>query len=343
MTRISQLCLIPLISFAALQGCGLQKKKRNNDHVQPPLEVTESFIRPTDCRAHIKKAVCVVDRSSAAQIKRPCVADNSLYVAEYEKIHDELPALLQKMFCSVRHFYIESELNSLAYAQPVRYQGKIDGVIFGIRQSVFENAYTADTVMSWKEQTNFADAAEYQVDAELPRVVFKDNSSSNLLLHYVLVHEFAHFFDFANSVSSQSCRLQNPQDDECSYTDDSSWGGLSWEKPGVMKTSLKLVEPGTFCFYFCEEKNRSLPSFDAIYGAFEKMPFATTYATGNVLEDFAETFTFHVNSSTKVWEKSYLLPSGTSLPLTERFEGELLAKKRDFVQTLISNPEVRYP
>jgi hypothetical protein len=343
MPPASQMLLVPLMSLVILPGCGYLKRKKSEDHVRPPVNVTEAFVRPTDCRAHIKEAVCVVDSASAQKSERPCVADNSTYVAEFEKVHDEVPPYLQKMFCSVRHFYIEADLKSLAYAAPVWTLGKLDGTNFGIRQSIFENKLAIEDVISWKEQTNFTDAPEYAVSQDLPRVGLRLETLANPILHYILVHEFGHFFDFANGVSEKSCMYKNASDEDCTYTDDVSWGSLSWETPDSMKKSLALVEDDTFCFYFCEKADRSRSDFDTLYKNFDQMPFATTYATSNSVEDFAETFTFFVNSTRSGWDKRYLLPDGQEILLVERFNSELLARKRNFVKALTDDPNLRYP
>ncbi|HYX32831.1 MAG TPA: putative zinc-binding metallopeptidase, partial [Oligoflexus sp.] len=249
----------------------------------------------------------------------------------------------QKMFCSVRHFYIESDLTSLAYARSLTSNGKTDGVVFGIRKSLFDNRTSAQDVMSWKEQTNFTEAPEYEVRADLPRVVFKETKSMNLALYYILVHEFGHFFDFANNVSANGCEKSSPNAKSCSYSGESTWGSLSWDDYVTIKSDLALIEPKSFCFYSCEENTRTRASHDSLYEGFEKMPFATTYATGNSVEDFAETFTFHVNSMSRSWEKSYLLPSGKSISLTERYESELLEKKRTFVRKFLEQEALLYP
>lgn len=320
------------LAVSAWAGCGSKKQQSNDDHVLPATIDSQIFDRPTDCRSHIKEVVCVVEsRSVSLSGGRPCSGDNSLYVREFEKTYDQLPAFFQKMFCSMRHIYIEPDWETLAYAGAVfKFPSSVpthsppplelDGAIIGIHRSVFREGSSLQEILTWKEQSNFTEAPKFEVSADLPQIQVKSKHSGvNLSLFYILIHEFGHLFEHANLQ-----KFETPL----------------WSPEETLPAKSELKE---FCFYVCLLREPPGRPYEAVYSKFAEMPFVNTYASTNGAEDFAETLTFYVARETNFFEMNYHLPNGTTIPLTQRIEQGLLESKRIFIKEFLESDSIQYP
>lgn len=63
----------------------------------------------TNCRNNIAKVICLVDPAKEGEEpeQRIYQRTSKSYAIYVEKIYDDYPTILQKMFCSLRHIFIE--------------------------------------------------------------------------------------------------------------------------------------------------------------------------------------------------------------------------------------------
>ncbi|NRA68028.1 MAG: hypothetical protein HRU19_26330 [Pseudobacteriovorax sp.] len=309
----------------------------------PPEQTTQRFQRPSDCREHIVDITYRCQTSSENSMT--CNLDKK--AADYLLlIYDELDEINQKMFCSIREINFRDQMDSIALAAPVFYSQNyyedaiLDGVQLSFHSSLLSNSFDHNKAMSWKEQKNFLhdEKERYQVVDDLPMIDWRDLGSREFI-EYVLLHEFGHFFDFANGVN---CQGFYDFDSDCDSWDSGTiWSRLSWSTPTRIIDSLNLFDSKVFCFYNCEPGREIFNPQDS-YEIFEQMPFVTTYSMDNSLEDFAEVYALTI-LSTKYDELFFYEFSGQQIDVAERMRSQLLAEKREFVTAFLSRSSLRYP
>ena len=131
-------------------------------------------ISAIDCRANISKTICIVEPATTGQqpMDRQCLDGGNSYSVFFEKIYDNYPPSLQKMFCSVKRIFIEKSFSGTAYAGAIyNSQGQPTGAIMGIRQSVLDQNLDLQTWASWKEQLSFGGTTNsFDPVDNLPRI-----------------------------------------------------------------------------------------------------------------------------------------------------------------------------
>jgi len=158
----------------------------------------------TDCRAHIESVMCLVDppenKSEEPGSDRPCLPGGQAYAKYFEALYDNYPSALQKMFCSLRHIYIEKDFFGTAYAGLVKDEaGRPIGAKMGIRKSVLDENLNLGLWASWKEQLSFGGVTDsYTLTPNLPSIQTASDGNLNDFLYFVVAHEFGHIFDFIN-------------------------------------------------------------------------------------------------------------------------------------------------
>ncbi|MBK9321986.1 MAG: hypothetical protein IPM97_03335 [Bdellovibrionaceae bacterium] len=78
----------------------------------------------------------------------------------------------KKMFCSLKHIFVEKHFFGTAYAGTLKDQnGAMNGAMMGIRQSVLDQNLNLTTWASWKEQLSFGGVADsYTSSPDLPHI-----------------------------------------------------------------------------------------------------------------------------------------------------------------------------
>ena len=301
--------------------------------------------RPTDCRANIKTATCVVAPLTKEQENedtsptRPCLGGEEKYQAVFESLYDHYPSSLQKMFCSIRHIYIEKEFFATAYAGSVHdKEGKIlPGVILGIRKSVIDENLSFPIWSSWKEQLSFGgDSKSYSPQSNLPTYSSTSPGEINFLLYFIIAHEFGHFFDFANNVNE----FENCENGTCSAV--AEWSKFSWS------TMFKAIPAQNFsgreklCFYRCEsfiEKS----AIDDLYLGLDKSNFISTYAASNPYDDFAESVAYYAAARNLKAEINLHTNEQTKYDLIQKLNSAQFSSKLDYVDKMFAKKDLRYP
>ena len=167
-----------------------------------------------DCRANIAKVICLVNPTGEQEKipERRCLPSGEAYVNHFESLFDNYPPGLQRMFCSLKHIYIENEFFGTAYAGLITGpDGKKQGAMIGIRRAVLDERLDFTTWASWKEQLSFGGiSGNYRAVPDLPVVHAKTYSRTNDFLYFVISHEFGHLFDFANDLNKTAkCKEAN--------------------------------------------------------------------------------------------------------------------------------------
>lgn len=278
-----------------------------------------------DCRAKIKDLVCVVSGSTGGN--RPCAPESADYVGYFEKIHDRLPEMLQKMFCRVQHIYLEKNIPSTAYASP--WSNAI-----GIRKSLLDEKLTFAHWATWKEQLTFGGKLDsYAVDETLP--TFVSNGTNEDFVMNVVIHEFGHLFDFANDLNEQ----------EGAGFKTGSWGALGWKNNASPLANFDFSDRKAICFYDCGGETLAKAKVAGIYNdVYTKTNFLNTYTSRNPREDFADTFAFYFTYEL-IPDLSYVLETrqGKSYDFKAELNSDRMAKKVDYIKSFVDRADLLYP
>ncbi|MGE0173637.1 MAG: hypothetical protein AB7T49_12645 [Oligoflexales bacterium] len=340
-------------------SCGItetKKLKKSNDMIG--IRLTEKFDRPTDCRAHIKEALCLVapDPNHPNEVpdnskKRSCLGGEGAYVEAFEQLYDNYPPVLQKMFCSLRKIQIEEKFFGTAYANIVwkdEANHVSDGAIMGIRKSVLDEKLTLTRWSSWKEQLSFGGVVDsYTVKDDLPKIETSSKDQINDFLYFVVAHEFGHFLDFSNNLNEQincSKKTENPDDQVCDFAD-GSWGSLSWENTKTILPEFDFELRPELCFYWCDGKTLGKDQIDSVYQGLSNAPFVSTYSTTNARDDFAETFAYRLLNQYVDSKYSLVTPAPAQIryDIIEKLRGERMASKVEYVDDVIAKDDLKYP
>lgn len=274
-----------------------------------------------DCRPKIKESVCLVGPD------RKCDAESSRYVPLFEKIHDRLPEVLQKMFCRVERIYVEKELKSTAYANPW-------SQAIGIRQSLLDRKLKFSEWATWKEQLTFGGSLEsYDTKETLP--TFVSNGTHEDFVMNVVIHEFGHLFDFANDLNAQSG----------TGFAEGTWGALSWKSLTVPLPNVDYPDRKNVCFYDCGDHPLSETIVPRVYqDLYSKSNFLNTYTSRNAREDFADTFAF-IFTYELLPELSYVLETkqGDRFDFGEELKSTRMESKVKFVEAFLRKDNLLYP
>ncbi|WP_413569237.1 hypothetical protein ACLWBD_01065 [Bdellovibrio sp. HCB117] len=267
-------------------------------------------LNSVSCRDRIKQVICLVDNSSSPNGPRQCLSGSENFAAPIEKIYDILPEKLQKAFCGLDAIFVESDVESLAYAGIIRAneKGEVEGSFIGVRRTLLETAYDATSVFGWKEQKAFGIIAPPFVhlpDGPRVEVILPHSLSA---LQYIFIHEIGHILDFANSANEFVC----PANETCDLSKwdpvefgkmipaANSFGALSWKNPMYPQDAQRFPLWDKLCFYGCNER-LTIADMESFYRQLDQTNFVSTYAAVSPYEDFAESFTFHVLSLQGEW------------------------------------------
>ncbi len=314
-----------------------------------------------DCRANIQAVLCRVTPQSKEQaadprVGRKCLGGEAAFVSDIEKVHDNLPAKLQKMFCHLRRIYIEEELEGTAYATqfPEVYRDssgrdrvRLDGHILALsRRKVFEAKYSLTDWLNRKEQTAFGRRMEDDPSPLVP--AFEMNFSgvtADPLLLYVIVHEFGHLLDFAFGHTTLRCGGNEPV---CKPELAGLWPSLSWLPDEKIRPEDRYFGEFRPCYYGCEaEKTLPVENAAGVYRNFvEQKNFVSLYASVNAWEDFAESFLFYVGNtyfspptnSRKYFFAAIHLPGDDVINLNSRVDSGRILAKMKFMSMLDAMP-----
>jgi hypothetical protein len=313
--------------------------------------------RPTDCRAHIAKAICIVNPMSeeddknweSTVLNRECLEGGEAYVSVFEDVYDAFPTKLQKMFCSLRRVYVEVGLESTAYASSLEdSSGKSQGAVMGFRKSILDNNMSAQLWTSWKEQLNFGGelaTSSKKINKELPHFSIKleDNSIQDLI-YMVVAHEFGHFFDFANKVNQFDDCKRSWGDEVCLATQD-TWTSISWESNHKPLEIYDYDHRDELCFYSCKKTKKfiSLDNADALYQGLFESNFITSYASTNPWDDFAESVAYIFMESEIGLKYKAKTPSGLQFNYRKKLLSDNYLEKRQYLDSFFANRSLQYP
>ena len=298
-----------------------------------------------DCRANIAKVVCVVDpvQEGTSPNQRLCIGDASAYAQMFEDLYDQYPPALQKMFCSLRHIYIERQFFGTAYAGSVVDENfkPVGGALMGIRKSVLDERLNLTTWASWKEQLSFGGITDsYIASPNLPTVQTSSATNTNDFLYFVVAHEFGHIFDFANKLNySENC--QNPWEENCKMASD-SWGALSWETTNQPHAENEFPHRRDLCFYACNGNTINPADTNEVYAGMARTNFLSTYAAVQPWDDFADSLGYYVIEKRG---GTYALNTGAgaTYDIMEKLRSDLFRTKREYIERFLDRKDIVYP
>lgn len=299
-----------------------------------------------DCRAEIRKAVCMVDVMSLGPggkpLERPCLPGGENYAATFEELHDRFPPHLQKMFCSLRRIFIEKEFFATAYAGTIiEPDGKVNGALMGVRKDFLDRPLTIGFWSSWKEQLNFGgDPKRYAVDASMPLV----HSSSPDMLYFVVAHEFGHIFDFTNQLNRFiDCKFdENGMHGTCSAAP-GSWSELGWSDfRGHTRPGNDFALRKELCFYWCNGQFIDPARASELYTGLFMTNFPSIYGASNPYDDFAETLAYYSIDRHLQATYAILTPDGGAYDAISHLRSPRMADKVLFLEKFL-NASPAYP
>ena len=317
---------------------------------KPKQKLMTLEIAETNCRENIRQVICLVEPVKEGEEfeNRKCIEGGDSYAPHFEKIYDNYPPLLQKMFCSLKHLYIEKIFFGTAYASTTTDQdGKPNGAVMGIRQSVLDEQLSLQTWTSWKEQLSFGGVKDtYTITPNLPQVTTSSNVQVNDLLYFILAHEFGHMFDFANSVNQfDDCSTPDSDDEEplCD-AEENSWSALSWATNLTPKVEFNFSLRSKLCFYFCNAENKlSVVDVHLVYESLSKTNFISTYAATNPYDDFADSLAYYVID--QKLNSSYVLDTkqNQTYDSMTKLKDPIFRSKYEYIENFLNKPDIKYP
>lgn len=291
-------------------------------------ETAETWHPAEDCVENIRQVTCVVKGEEPTQMhpferqNRPCIEDNKVYVNRLVEVYDMFPVELKPMFCHLRRINIETEYVSTGYArnffaptgntseydgesyQEVRRRGWVLGLS---QQKIFESDRGYGEWFTRKEMTLFGLDMGQPMPEKFPylHASHPEYDGRTLQLFYVVLHEFGHMLDAANSVNQVEYHHcidweTNEFDPACKM----KWWGLfssiSWEEQEGHRPDSTSWRLYPVCYYGCIQPTGSdwqaLEVEDAVrfyQSFFTESGFVTPYAATHSSEDFAESFAFY--------------------------------------------------
>ncbi len=346
------LLLLPLTSLAATfelkEGANFPNSLQGRDFfvVAPSKKPSTalSLEDPDSCRANIAKTVCLVDPTDNIERRpqdRTCLEGGQNYVAHFEALYDQYPPAFQKMFCSLRHIFIEKQFVGTAYAGTIRgNDGNTQGAMMGIRKSVLDESLNLQTWASWKEQLSFGGITNaYTPLPDLPTISTQSTGRAQDFLYFVVAHEFGHIFDFANDVNKTKC---GNGDDGCAMAED-NWGRFSWQSYSKVKPESDFPLRSSLCFYWCGKNPLPKTAVNEVYSGLANTNFISTYATRNPMDDFADSIAYYLMA--KHMDTRYVIDTkqGITYDIMAKLHSPLFAKKYEYIEKFLSRTDIVYP
>lgn len=348
------LALLGLAIFA----CHTANQSPSADFDRPADFVTtelkssaDNWVRPTDCRANIKKIICEVEPQKEPFEERACLGGETKYIPIFVQIYDSLDPINQKMFCSLRIIYVERNFFATAYASTVYKKentGRIiqlPGTILGIRKAYLDLAPPFATWATWKDQLNFT-AIKTDLDLPLTFPRFTAGPRNPSFLKDVVIHEFGHMFDFANGLDAvqlddENCGAANDSENCPYHFVEKSWGSLAWKNFNTIKPEYDFFNRDRLCFYRCTTHMNPETDVVPFYQGLGHSVFVSTYAASHPMEDWAE-----------AWAAHWMLENGEDFEIkasaddgfraSDIVNSPKAAERKKFMDHFLSS-EIKYP
>lgn len=341
------MCLLPSLSARAAAAADARDWVTDDFYVETvPVSSIRTASDSEDCRARIRRAMCMVGGDVGSTEPRPCLPGGETYAGYFEALHDHFPPALQRMFCSVREIRIERDFAGTAYAGLLRdSSGQPAGAMMGIRKSALDKGLSLEQLVSWKEQLSFGGRTDsYDLTPGLPLVHTRTGAPVNDFLYYVIVHEFGHLFDFANHLNRYADPNCAPasRGRECEMHPE-SWGALSWVTPHTPKPENEFPHRTGLCFYWCDGHPLRREVIPTLYSGLDRTSFLSAYATTQPWDDFAESLAFHLTSESL--GSTYVVDTaqGPLYDLMAKLGSPVFATKRAYLRAFLERSDIRYP
>ncbi|MGE3260932.1 MAG: hypothetical protein AB7K68_04045 [Bacteriovoracia bacterium] len=339
---------IPLNSFAAKM---FPNSLGDKDFFVTQLKFPKAAkaLAAESCRENIARTVCLVDpipdhENLGARI---CLEGGQAYAKYFENLYDRYPPALQKMFCSLRHIYIEKKMAGTAYAGLNRdTNGNPDGALMGVRKSVLDEELDLNTWATWKEQLSFGGGNSYRNPLPtLPTITSFNSAGTSDFLYFVITHEFGHIFDFANNLNqTQNCTtpVDKTQQPECEMVP-GSWGSISWATSQKAKPENEFPLRKYLCFYWCNGQTIAHNDVLNVYSGLADTDFISLYATSQAWDDFADSLAYYLSYKNLGASYSIDTKQGPSYDIMEKLHAPIFAKKREYIERFLERSDIVYP
>jgi hypothetical protein len=310
------------------------------------LRLPQARKRHRDCRKQIADALCLITaRPNVAPFSpqsqpyldmqsRSCDPNNGRYVAFFEAVYDRFTPVMQQMFCSLGTLVVDPHLESIAYAGM-----RGSSAVMGFRRSAIDENLSLDTLLTWKEQLPFGgDPDSYDLSSDLPMLQFTaPPQPAHNVAYYVLAHEFAHLFDFANGINKRCF-----PGEQCPVAPE-SFAGHSWETSQRPLGTQDFVHREEICYYHCQAEPLPARAIGPLYAGLHRSNFITLYAATNVFDDFAESVAFYLLD--QLGDATFRLDTrqGQQYDLLGGVGSTRFAGKKQFIETFLADKAVRYP
>lgn len=304
-------------------------------------EFPNTLFSASDCRAHIKEAVCLVspavENPGGDPPVRECLAGGQDYAHYFEELYDNLPLPFQKMFCSLRYINIEIEFQGTAYAGLQKDSQGRNIAVMGIRKSVLDDAIDLGTWATWKEQLSFGGATDSyrKPRSDLPVILTSPHREVNTFLYFALAHEFGHLFDFANKL--------NARKGDGKFAP-GTWGAMSWLDDTTPRPEFEFPERKKLCFYWCKDSYLGAQDADSLYDhLFSGTNFISTYAATNPYDDFADSVAYYLTDLHLGSRYVIVAGSGQAFDSMAKLHSSLLRSKYVYLQEFLNRNDIIYP
>ncbi len=166
----------------------------------------------------------------------------------------------------------------------------------------------------------------------------------NDFLYFVMTHELAHVFDFANTFNSTvNCpEPRNPDDDpECAMAT-GSWGAIGWLTNQRPKPENDFANRASLCFYTC--KTLLEPRLvSRLYRDLSGTNFISAYATTQPWDDFADSVAYWMMRENLGTQYILNTGGGERYDIMAKLGSERFAPKAAAIREFFSRRNLVYP
>lgn len=298
------------------------------------------------CRQNISRVVCLVEPANGENIdpqNRECLPGSQSYAIYFERIYDHYPASFQRIFCSLKHIFIEKNFAGTAYAGTLlNDKGELDGAMMGIRRSVLDEELSLTTWASWKEQLSFGGITDsYTPTGNLPQIRTTSQTEANDFLYFVITHEFGHIFDFANQLN-KTTECSDPTGNECPLAQ-GTWGSISWLTINTPKPANEFQNRSSLCFYWCDRSPLNPNQVPQVYKDLWSTDFISTYATRQPWDDFADSLAYFAMDQNLQTTYAINTKQGHIYDSMAKLHSKKFAQKREYLSHFINREDLIYP
>jgi hypothetical protein len=310
-----------------------------------------------ECRDRIPKLLCFAKPSSdlfkeldkQGKKEDRCLSSAKIYTKSFQEIYDRYPENLQRMFCALKHIYIETSQTWInAYCDSEKASGGQDiNFVLGVHERNLASNSSFIKLSALREQKSFGNKTD-EIEEGLPVVETQDLSHVNVALYKSVAHEFGHVLDQMNQLNPDMDRCYKSPDStknpECPVTS-KQWATFSWTNTKKPIASDDFLLRTKFCYVFCDHFGGSATREQAVemFKGMEKTSFLTTFSTLEPWDDWADSLAFYLLKTRLNIPFVVNTNQGFRYDVMAKIDSEQFSAKRKYIEKFLKRKDLVYP